>query len=107
MVKTLNDSVRFILELITIGLMITAALNINTLMLKLIFSIGFPICTVLFWGKYMAPLSPDRLTEIERIIVEITLFGGVGFISYIVGNKKIAILYLLVTTVNTILDHIL
>ncbi|ALS37392.1 hypothetical protein ATZ35_09570 [Enterococcus rotai] len=106
-IKQLNDSIRFILELITIGLLLAGTLTFRILALKIIFSIVLPLCTVLFWGKYMAPLSPNRLSEVERILVEIILFGGVACLTFFVGHKKIAVAYLLIVTINTLFDHIL
>ncbi|MET3563599.1 hypothetical protein ABID30_002692 [Enterococcus rotai] len=55
----------------------------------------------------MAPLSPNRLSEVERILVEIILFGGVACLTFFVGHKKIAVAYLLIVTINTLFDHIL
>ncbi|EOL47107.1 hypothetical protein I580_01508 [Enterococcus caccae ATCC BAA-1240] len=55
----------------------------------------------------MAPLSESRLNELERILVEIILFGGIACLTFFTGNKKIAATYLLIITINTVFDHVL
>ncbi|WP_438756971.1 DUF2568 domain-containing protein [Enterococcus sp. AZ126] len=60
-----------------------------------------------FWSNYMAPLAPKRFNNMQRIITEIILFGGIGFLTYFIGDQKIALIYLILITFNTIFDHIL
>ncbi|MEI5994974.1 YrdB family protein [Candidatus Enterococcus mansonii] len=107
MFKYFNDVVRFILELTTLGLVAFAGFKANSIIVIILLGICLPICIIIFWSRYMAPQSPKRFTDFKRILTEIFLFGGAGFITYLVVDQKIAFIYLIVALINTVFDHAL
>lgn len=107
MFKLFNDLIRFLIELISIGLLVIVGFKADTLIIKLILSLGVPLTVLFFWSKYMAPASATRFNEPQRVLAEIILFGGVACYTYFNYDKKIAIVYLSVAAINTLLDHLL
>lgn len=106
MLKLANDGVRFVFEQATLLLIVWSGFRGN-LVSKVVIGILIPIVAVIFWTQYMAPASPKRLTESRRIIAECVLFGGTGVLVAQRFSSKLAIVYLIIITINTILDHAL
>ena len=102
MLKLANDGVRFVFEQATLLLIVWSGFRGN-LTSKLVIGILIPIAAIIFW----TPASPNRLTESRRIIAECVLFGGTGVLVAQRFSSKLAIVYLIMITINTILDHAL
>ncbi|MYV17850.1 YrdB family protein [Furfurilactobacillus milii] len=106
MLKLANDGVRFVFEQATLLLIVWSGFRGN-LASKLIIGILIPIAAIIFWARFMAPASPNRLTESRRIIAECVLFGGTGVLVAQKFSSKLAIIYLIMITINIVLDHAL
>ncbi|KRK13756.1 hypothetical protein FD51_GL000319 [Lacticaseibacillus zeae DSM 20178 = KCTC 3804] len=94
------------MELITLVLLIGAGFKGEGLS-KILLGICVPIALVLFWSRFMAPMSPHRLNELERAFAEVVIFGGTALISYRVYGVKLALIYVGIVTINAVLDHVL
>lgn len=103
--KPVNDVIRFCVEIATLVLIIKVSFHF-TGVYKLILMIAIPLI-LLYWGRYMAPNSLHRLPEIGRIVSEVVIFGGTSTLLYISNYEVTAILFLVISSINTILDHIL
>lgn len=106
MIKPINDGVRFLVELTTLVLLIGAGFKGEGLS-KILLGVCVPLALILFWSRFMAPMSPNRLDEFERMLAEVVIFGGTALISYRVYGVKLAVIYGVVVTINAGLDHIL
>lgn len=59
MMKTLSDGVRFLVEMVTLCLIIVDGFRFDNLLFKVL-GLLLAILIILFWGRYMAPKSPNR-----------------------------------------------
>lgn len=107
MFKEVNNILRFLVEVVTLGLIIASGLRASGFILKISLSTVIPVIVVLFWSLYMAPMSPTRLPELARIIAEVVIFGGTTFLTLLYFGPKISFMYFVIVAINTILDHVL
>ena len=104
MIKTIADGIRFLLEIATVVLLIIAGFNSSDLVVKL--TVGV-IAPVLFWGRFMAPMSLHRLPTIGRVITEILIFGGTSLATYLLTTHKAALIYGGIALIDTLIEHLI
>lgn len=105
MINTLHMSIRFLLELATIGLIIASGLHGNS-WVKL-GTLVILIILVFFWSRYMAPLSLYRFKSWQRLFAEIVIFGGTALFSYFYLSAGVALPYASIALIDTIFEHLL
>lgn len=107
MIKQINDTVRFGIEVTSLILIIAAGFKNSLIISKLFLGVVIPVGLLFFWARFMAPLSVHRLVEWQRLIVEIILFGEVTYLTFTKDGQLLGSVYLTVVTVNSFLDHLL
>lgn len=105
MIKSLIDSLRFLVEITTVSLLICAGWHSPSLVGRLIGGVALPIAVLLAWGRWMAPRSPFQLVEWQRLIAEIVLFGGTAMAAVAIGQTRLALSYGAVVLVSLLLTH--
>ena len=76
MIKTIADGIRFLLEIATVVFLIIAGFNSSDLVVKLTVGVIAPVLGILFWGRFMAPMSLHRLPTIGRVYNGSTAYLG-------------------------------
>ncbi|MFC6260615.1 YrdB family protein [Levilactobacillus fujinensis] len=107
MFKEINNVIRFLVEMTSLGLLVASGLKNGNLVLKIGIGIIMPVIIMLFWSHYMAPMSAARLTESARMIAEFLIFGSTAFLIALSFDWKVASTYIVIVAANTILDHVL
>lgn len=106
MIKFFHPLIRFSLEQTTIILLIISGWK-STLTIKLLLGVCTPILIILFWARYMAPMSSTRFPEIYRIITEIIIFGATTLIINNFLGRDMTIPYGLIVILDTTIEHVL
>lgn len=106
MIKEINTSLRFLVELSTIVLLIISGWR-GGLASKLLIGLLFPLLIMVFWSHYMAPMAPARLTEGYRGLAEIIIFGAAAVIIGHAFRWPAGAAYAAIAGVNALLDHLL
>lgn len=107
MIKTTADGIRFLLEIATVVLLIIAGFNSSDLVVKLTVGVIAPVLGILFWGRFMAPMSLHRLPTIGRVITEIPIFGGTSLATYLLTTHKTALIYGGIALIDTLIEHLI
>mgnify|MGYP004483851727 CR=1 FL=1 len=105
MINLIHAGVRFLLELTTIGLFLIIGLRAPgwqrlTILLTL-------LLLILFWSRYMAPLSPSRWPSRWRLFVECLFFGSTIVLTYNQLNPTWAGIYAVMAIINTTCEHLI
>ncbi|WP_430734599.1 YrdB family protein [Fructobacillus parabroussonetiae] len=102
--KTFNDIIRFLMEIITCILLIMTGLTFSNLLLKSTFAGIIPVALMIIWAIYMAPKSKKRLPETSRLFIEVLIFGYTSIMTCLF-SPTMAMSYLVIISINTLLDH--
>ena len=105
MIKSLIDSLRFLVEIATVSLLIWAGWHSPSLVGRLIGGVALPIAVLLAWGRWMAPTSPFQLVERQRPIAALVLFCGPTLAAVPLGQPRLALSYGAVVLVSLLLTH--
>ncbi|WEE35580.1 YrdB family protein [Lactiplantibacillus paraplantarum] len=105
MIKLIHASIRCLLEMTTIILFLisglrTASWQRITILLTL-------LLLILFWSRYMAPLSASRWPSRRRLFVECLLFGSTIILTYSLINPIWASVYAVIAIINTTSEHLI
>ncbi|WP_349641471.1 YrdB family protein [Eupransor demetentiae] len=93
------------MEIITDVLLIMTGLSFSNPLLKITFAGIIPVLLLVIWAIYMAPKSNKRLPEAQRLVVEIIIFGYTTIMTWLFFAPTVALIYLVVITINTYFDH--
>ena len=105
----INLGLRFILEVVTIILLIGIGFAKNKFPINILIGILLPLLIIVVWSIFVAPSSQNRASSLVRISIEILVYMSVASVLLDNYSLKIAISYLgfaiLNSVVNFIRDH--
>ncbi len=79
----------------------------QTMLMKYVLMIGFPLIATILWGFLAAPKSKYRLQKIPRTIFALTLFGAAIFLLNSTGKTLLAAVFAILVVINQLLLFIL
>ena len=89
--KAANLGLRFFLELAALtALAVWGWLATDSAPLRLLLTFAAPLLAAFAWGRYVAPRSPRRLTDPQRLLVELAVFGSATAGLVAVGHPWLA-----------------
>jgi len=102
----INALLRFLVEMITLITVAFVGFTKYKLPLNLLMGILVPIAIYVIWSIYMAPLSPNRVGLLLRIMIEIIIFGLCDYMILTKMSVRVGIVYGVVVGLNAIMAHI-
>lgn len=105
-IKGIVLAIRFVLEMVTALGLLSGVYFANGIISKVIFLL-LGLMIILIWSKYGAPKSPKALVGINKLILEIIVYGiGILACFYLFG-KQVGFGYSAVVLVDLILMYAL
>ncbi|GAB3012702.1 YrdB family protein [Spirosoma pulveris] len=105
LVKALHQLIAFLLE---IAMLITLSMwgfhGVKSTVAKWLPGLGLPILAAILWGILAAPKSSYRLDLPYRLLFSFTLFGITSFLLYRLGHTTLAILFIVLAVLSTLLE---
>lgn len=65
-----------------------------------------PILLAIIWGIFVAPNSPNRLTDNYRLILELVIFIVVFIVLRLGGYSNLSFIYLAISVINALINYI-
>jgi hypothetical protein len=97
MLKTLNLTVTFLLELVALVVFTAWGFQIaQDWPLKIVLGLGAPALMIVFWARFMAPRSPGRLQDPWHLLFEIVIFGLAVLALLSIGRSDFAVILAIV-----------
>jgi hypothetical protein len=101
MLRVLNLSLRFILELVILFSLGYWGFHIEFgIIIKIAFGLGLPLIIAIIWGKTISPKASIRLSLIWTLLIEIIIFGAAVLCLLSSGFKVFAVIFGFVAIVN-------
>ncbi|WP_339251733.1 YrdB family protein [Sporosarcina sp. FSL W8-0480] len=102
-----NLTLRFILEMC--GLIAVSYWGFQSgsgFLMKSVLGIGSPLLMAIVWGLFVSPKAPMQFKGFRRVILELIIFGIAALALYDVGKQLLAIVFGILTVVNSILVYL-
>lgn len=103
---TINAFIRFLIEILTVTLVITIGLTKYSIPLNILIGIILPIIFILLWATFIAPNSPRRGSIFLQIFIELMVFSTCTYLLMFKISIMAGSVYLSVTFLNTIIIHL-
>lgn len=101
MLKSINKTISFILELAMLAALAYAGFQIgNHKAIHYFLGIGIPVIVVIFWLSYMAPKAAKRFSFPWLQLITLLLFEASAMALYAVHIVKWAIAFAIVALIN-------
>jgi hypothetical protein len=103
-IKMLNLSVRFLLELCILVIIGYWGFHIQgSGLIKIMLGIGSVLTFAVVWGMFLAPKSSMRLQGPWALSLEVLIFGLTTWALYSTGKRSLAIVFGMIYLLNKIL----
>jgi hypothetical protein len=104
MIKTLNEALRFILELCALASFGYWGIQIGKVWyVKALLGITVPLVIGVIWGTFGSPGASIPLRGIERLALEIAIFGLASAGLIVVGRANLGLVLVILFVINRIL----
>lgn len=98
--------IRFLLEIGTVLGIFSGIFIKKSIVQKMLFFLVGTVMTIV-WARFGAPKSPNVLTGIHKLALEISVYS-IGIVSfYTLFGKKLGTIYLVITVFDLLLMYIL
>lgn len=102
--KTLNLSVRFLLELCMLAAVGYWGFKTQSgLAMKILLGIGLPVLLIVIWSLFVAPRAIYPLHGIAHMVLSFVLLASGAVALFASGNLSLGWIYLIVLIVNQVL----
>lgn len=91
--------IRFLLEVVTVGAIVSGTFIKKNLYQKIIFA-TLAIIITFVWAKYGAPKSPTVLTGNAKLILELIVYSLGTFAYFVLFGPKTGTIYLVIASLN-------
>lgn len=102
----INALLRFLIEMLTLILLIFLGLEKYQFPFNLMIGILVPVIIYVIWSIYMAPLSPHRARLWGRITIEVVIFGLCASMLTTRISGHAGLVYGVLVSLNAIVAHI-
>jgi len=100
----INIALRFILEVCAlVFLAYWGFQSSESILMKVVFGIGSPLIIAIIWGIFGSPAAPIPAKGLQRLLLEILIFGLATLAIYSTGKLTLAIIYAVIVIINRIL----
>lgn len=103
MLKLVNQTIVFILELIMIGWFAFFGFRLgNTTLTKYAFAVIVPVVATLLWGYWAAPKSANRLKMPYLALFRLSMFLLTSYFLYVGGQTSFAIVLAVISVITQV-----
>lgn len=103
----LNLALRFILEVCAlVSFSYWGFQSSKTFLFKFVLGIGTPLLIATIWAIFGSPAAPIPLQGIERMLLELFIFGLATIALYTSGKPALSIVFASFVIINRFLMHI-
>lgn len=105
--KAVNLGLAFFLELAAL-----AALGYwgyqtgNGALMQVVLCVGLPLLTAVFWGAFIAPRAPKKVSKGLRPVLQLIVFGAATIALFAVGQTTLAIIFAALVVINMVLIYV-
>jgi len=98
-ISGLAISFRLFIEVVTAVGMLSGIHFANGIFLKLLFFV-FGVAVIFIWNRYSAPKSPNALTGLDKLVLEMLIYG-IGVVSFVtIFGRKVGIIYAVIALID-------
>ena len=102
----INSMIRFLVEVTSFFILVIVGFYKFKFPFNIVIGIILPILLAIIWGIFIAPNSPNRLTNNYRLILELFIFVIVFIVLRLGGYSNLAFIYLAISVINSLINYI-